>query len=293
MADEIEVVIATCNRPGTLPDAIESVLQSRLIGSAQQIIVVDDGAGDAEPTALRYGVRYARSHCGSPAGTRNVGLTMVSAPFVAFLDDDDVWLDGNLERQMAAMGENSRLAFSFAQSQLTDVSLTSLGMVMPIEKVSKQLPGEFFFVTDIQLATVLFRSKTLQQASGFDETFRYCEDTELYVRLSETNLFSQFEGVGALFRQRPIAEDDAHMRWRSYLDRQRIFTKLRRRGEFSNFSQRFHVQRHLRGLTVDAICRAAAIPPTSGRPTQKRRHFVRAVRISPLHAARHWRLLLP
>lgn len=292
MHKQLEVVIPTCNRPGTLPDAIESVLQSRLIGSPRQIIVVDDGVGDAEATALKYGVRYARSHCGSPSGTRNVGLAMVSAPFVAFLDDDDVWLDGNLERQVAAMHGDSRVAFSFAQSELTDASLASLGMVMPVEEVSKDHPGEAFFVTDVQLATVLFRTQALRTAGGFDETFRYCEDTELYIRLSEGHEFRQFDGVGALFRQRALVADDAYMRWSSYMDRQRIFTKLRRRGDFPSLSQRVHAQRHLRGLTVDAICRAAATPPVPGRRPEARRHFARALRISPLHAARHWRLLL-
>src|SRR5688572_29492127 len=86
------VVLPTYNRAQLLRRAIESVLaQSE---PADEIIVVDDGSTDDTGAVARsFGeaVTYLRQDNRGVAAARNVGVSLLTTTFVAFLDDDDVW----------------------------------------------------------------------------------------------------------------------------------------------------------------------------------------------------------
>ena len=87
-----------------LDEALDSVLGQ--IGPDDEVVVVDDGSTDATPELLAARgdriVRLPRPHAGlSPA--RNVALDHCSGRFIAFLDGDDRWAPGALDRLVAAL----------------------------------------------------------------------------------------------------------------------------------------------------------------------------------------------
>jgi len=88
-------------------EAVDSVLgQAGLFGL--QVIVVDNRStdGSADLVRERYGDQVTVAEekglvgCG-PA--RNAGVKLAEGRYLAFLDADDVWLPGKLERQIAAL----------------------------------------------------------------------------------------------------------------------------------------------------------------------------------------------
>src|SRR4026208_712234 len=99
---KVSVIIATRNRAHLLSRAVESV---RLAGMGVEIVVVDDASEDQTPelcARYRNDVRYVRLQRRlGPGGTLNVGLLSSPAPYIAFLDDDDVRLPGSLDKQIA------------------------------------------------------------------------------------------------------------------------------------------------------------------------------------------------
>src|SRR5689334_6523083 len=100
----LTVVIPTHNRADMLDQAITSVLCSPLIQTGEQVIVVDDDSNDhTRAIAERHRVSYMRVVCGTPSGARNAGLKLARSEYVAFLDDDDCWLPGNMEPQLEAL----------------------------------------------------------------------------------------------------------------------------------------------------------------------------------------------
>lgn len=92
----VSVIITAYKDPDNIGAAIASVRSQTL--SAVEIIVVDDCSPDntrevAESIAQddpRISVHSTKANSGGPGGPRNVGLEHASAPYVTFLDSDDV-----------------------------------------------------------------------------------------------------------------------------------------------------------------------------------------------------------
>jgi len=104
--DAVSVVVITYNDAAHLPDAIESALAQGEI--VQEVVVVDDASTDDTPQVLgrwpRDRVRVVRrtvnsGGCGAP---RNDGTAFARAPWIFYLDSDDVLPPGALEALLEA-----------------------------------------------------------------------------------------------------------------------------------------------------------------------------------------------
>jgi hypothetical protein len=104
MNPSISAVIPSYNVAAYLGQALDSVLGQTL--PPLEVIVVDDGSTDASAAvAESYGppVRVIRQKNQGPSIARNRGLDEARGEWVAFLDGDDYWLPGKLEKQVAAI----------------------------------------------------------------------------------------------------------------------------------------------------------------------------------------------
>ncbi|MYS79944.1 glycosyltransferase family 2 protein [Embleya scabrispora] len=104
--DAVSVVVITYNDAVHLPDAIESALAQGEI--VHEVVVVDDASTDDTPQVLgrwpRDRVRVVRrtvnsGGCGAP---RNDGTAFARAPWVLYLDSDDVLPPGAVQKLLAA-----------------------------------------------------------------------------------------------------------------------------------------------------------------------------------------------
>lgn len=111
--DTITVVISTFERPAACERALLSVLAQ--VHKPLEILICDDGSRDETPVRFRDWerrrpeVRYLRldTNNGTPAATRNLGVSEARGSWVAFLDDDDEWLPEKLARQLAAIADET------------------------------------------------------------------------------------------------------------------------------------------------------------------------------------------
>ncbi|HUS57119.1 MAG TPA: glycosyltransferase family A protein [Planctomycetota bacterium] len=90
----VSVIIPAYNSAVSLPRSIDSALAQGL-GTAAEIIVVNDGSTDAVPeVAARYAgaIVYIEQQNQGQAAARNRGLAAARGKYVAFLDSDDYWL---------------------------------------------------------------------------------------------------------------------------------------------------------------------------------------------------------
>ena len=111
----LSVVIPVYNAARYLGEAIESVLRERQDGL--ELIVVDDGSTDGSTdVARRYpGVRCHVQARAGPGGARNTGIGVARADILAFIDADDRWIEGKLERQLRVLRESPQTEAVFGE----------------------------------------------------------------------------------------------------------------------------------------------------------------------------------
>jgi len=107
MKDLVSIVIPTYNRPKKLKRAVNSVLQQSY--NNFEVLVVNDSSAEQQvidviselnDTRLKY---FRNLRTKGANGARNTGILNSKGNFVAFLDDDDEWLQNKLETQMSCI----------------------------------------------------------------------------------------------------------------------------------------------------------------------------------------------
>jgi len=103
---DLSVVICTRDRPELLRRAIAAVRDQTFPGVVETVVVFDRSEPDLA-LEVSDGSRpvkvLANDHTPGLPGGRNAGVDVASAPFVAFCDDDDVWLPDKAARQYAVL----------------------------------------------------------------------------------------------------------------------------------------------------------------------------------------------
>ncbi len=99
---QISCIVPVYNGERYVKEALDSILAQTY--RPLEIIVVDDSSTDGTAEVVAgYGdqVNYVRQPNSGPAGARNRGVSEAHGRFIAFLDADDLWHPGKLERQIA------------------------------------------------------------------------------------------------------------------------------------------------------------------------------------------------
>lgn len=169
----ISVVIPAYRAIDTIDVAIRSVLAQTV--PPAEIIVVDDGSPDAtaEHVARHYPsvrlVRQANAGCGM---ARNAGARVASGDWLAFLDADDAWLPGKLERQIP-------------ETRAADIAVVACRCAGQREPPFLPSPGfdDLWERNQLVVSSSLVRRAAFEEAGGFWSR-RACEDYHLWLRLT-------------------------------------------------------------------------------------------------------------
>lgn len=174
----ISVVIPAYNAARSIGAAIESCLQQS--APPFEIIVVDDGSIDetAKVAAQYQQIRFiSLSENSGPSAARNKGWNLAAGDVVAFLDSDDTWHPQKLEIITVIFSDYGHIQYLGHPYVLTafpdDIAKT--GNVTHQQYLSILLHNPY------QPSCIAVR-KNLDE--HFDESYRYCEDHELSIRVA-------------------------------------------------------------------------------------------------------------
>jgi glycosyltransferase involved in cell wall biosynthesis len=192
----VSVIIPVWNGAALLPETLRS-LQSQTFTDFEALIVDDGSTDDTAAVAGTFCQADARlrlvsrPHAGLSA-TRNAGLELARGEFIAFLDSDDVWLPGKLERQMELFRADPRANFAYTNYYFWDGQQDqSVGY-----RANRPLPDgdsarRLVWANVYALSSVVVRRATLGRAGGFDPSLDSCEDWDMWLRLAEQDFWAR------------------------------------------------------------------------------------------------------
>jgi glycosyltransferase involved in cell wall biosynthesis len=176
------VVIPTRNRHAFARRAVECALAQE--GVEVEVLLVDDGSSDGSRDHLAAlsdpRVRLFDGPGAGPCAARNVALEHVRSPWIAFLDDDDLWAPGKLVR-LAETGDAAGFGFSSAIVIDQDGQPMRLDAAPDLEDLELQLLRRNAIGTP---SVVVARTDLVLDLGGFDERLPVLGDWELWLRLA-------------------------------------------------------------------------------------------------------------
>jgi glycosyltransferase involved in cell wall biosynthesis len=187
----VSVIIPTRDREALLRQAVESVL-AQTYGD-WELIVADDGSTDGTREYLegcadeRVRPLFLGQGRNSPCRGRNAGLRRARGDWVAFLDDDDLWLPEKLALQLARLQAEPRCGWSYTGFEHIDAegrpraAHPSSGF-HPIS--GRILEPLLTFAAVAVICTLMVRRSLLDEVGGFDEHVALREDYDLVLRLA-------------------------------------------------------------------------------------------------------------
>lgn len=180
--DKISIVIPFFNRIPTLLEAIKSVLSQSY--SNIEVLLIDDGSTDditplkeLEDSRLRY---IYQEHKGTSAA-RNLGISLSSGEYIAFLDSDDVFLPGKLEKQISYM-KTHKLQFSHTSYLRMNMQGKPKQLINSGRFSGKVFP-RILASCGIATSTVMIRREVLNNLR-FKESIELGEDVCLWIDIA-------------------------------------------------------------------------------------------------------------
>lgn len=200
MGELVSVIIPTYKGSNSILKSLKSVL-NQTYDNIEVFVVDDNGEGTEEQCRtekiLSDNIKDERFHYlkhkvnvnGSAA--RNTGIRASKGEYLAFLDDDDIWLEDKLKRQIELF---ETLDYSYGLVYCGGYNVNLQGCGAP--KISKFLKGNLlydFLVGKIDFNSSMFviRRSVLNEVKEFDESYRRLQDWEFCTRI-----FSKYNGCG-------------------------------------------------------------------------------------------------
>ncbi len=189
---KVSVIIATYNRSHFVCEAIESVLNQTF--QDFEIIVIDDGSIDNTKQVLeKYGshIQYIFQENKGRAEARNTGIKNAKCEYIAFLDDDDIWLPNKLEKQVIFLDSHPDIELVYTFTEVVDEggrlleeeTKNHLKLYKKAMKIGYTYEGMSRLCV-MFLSTVVVRKKCFDKVGIFDSSIPAFEDWDLYLRIA-------------------------------------------------------------------------------------------------------------
>ena len=198
----VSVIIPTYNRTELLKETVQSILCQTY--SNLEVFVISDGINEKDREAmtslkdprLHY---FDQENSGCPSSPRNHGIRKAKGKYIAFCDDDDLWMKDKIEKQVLALEKNSHSGLCYGKMIRFDGK-------REWTVSHEEGPADFnslLRVNTIPISAVFMRKALLDQHGGFEES-GIVGDSEDYEFLLRYALHTKF-----------LYQDDYLIRYRS------------------------------------------------------------------------------
>lgn len=195
----VDVVIPAYNAARYIEETLSSVASQ--VDALYKIIVVNDGSTDRTQELVsqfaakhpHLSIQIIEQVNAGLSAARNAGIQASTAPYIAFLDADDLWLPEKLTKQLAVFNQtkNDKLGLVYcAYGVISEdsVRLPSVAVISPSlrgDASRKLLQGNFISGSG---SAVLIKRTVFDAVGLFDEKLRAGEDWDMWLRISRNFL---------------------------------------------------------------------------------------------------------
>jgi glycosyltransferase involved in cell wall biosynthesis len=287
---KFSVIIPTHNRKNLLREAIESVLNQEPCGGDVELIVVDDKSTDATPEVIAEykQAKYLPSRHGNAAGSRNVGIEQATGEWLAFLDDDDVWLPEKLRLVAASIEKDPEARVIFSPAYICD-HLLERGPIWPGPHLLDPMQVYESFLCDVITPSVIVIHREVFDKVGlFDAQFYRAEDRDLCLRIARAGFrFARVAEPLVLYRGRDRSNGD--MTRKTFEASMKVLKRefALRHSDLPDWRSRARIELRLRGWYAHVILQGARKERSLGELQEARRLSRVAFSISPPHWIYH------
>lgn len=192
----VSVIVPTYNRPGFLARALASIRAQTF--DKYEIIVINDGGENVYELCGLFGLKQYYEHTKNKglAAARNTGIKKASGAYIAYLDDDDVWLPQHLEElYFFRKKTNCQLVYSDSYFWRDE---RKFELLLSEEHSKQALLGQNM----TPCCSVLHDRILFEMAGNFDESLEAHEDYDMWLRMSQYTDFAHLAQVTALYSKR-------------------------------------------------------------------------------------------
>lgn len=195
---KVSVIITTFGKPEKLERAINSVINQTYKNI--ELIVVDDNNPDTEnriavenimrkyignqqiDIEIKY-FRHTKNMNGSAA--RNTGIKQSTGEYIAFLDDDDIYLPERVEFSIKKMIENKEIIGVCVGV----IHIKNSHIIGVTQKVNNSILTPKMILLDQMVigtgSNIFLKSNVVFDVNGFDAEFDRFQDLEFIIRVSQ------------------------------------------------------------------------------------------------------------
>ncbi|SFB21061.1 Glycosyltransferase involved in cell wall bisynthesis [Flavobacterium swingsii] len=184
----VSVIIPTYNREEYLDIAIQSVISQTYKNI--EILVIDDGSkiNYAEDICAKYKqCIYLYKENGGLSSARNFGVKNAKGKYIALLDDDDLFLNTKIEKQVTVLEKDKEIFCVHSAAKIINDNGVETGEIIgaSVEKAHKRSGFVFWNALGVWVVkspTPLFRKEVFDKII-FDEEIKVGEDVDFYQRM--------------------------------------------------------------------------------------------------------------
>jgi len=205
---KVSVIIPTYNRAHLLTQAIDSVLAQTF--KDFELIVVDNYSSDNTESVIKSyddrRIRYFKNqNNGLVSVNRNYGIQKSRGEYIAFLDDDDLWLPEKLEKQVKLLDSNKELGLVYSDIHIigSNGNLLKDTYFHSVKPFRGNVFNELLIANFIGSLTVVVRKEALSKVGVFDLKYIIAQDYDLWLRIAECYPVD--------FIEQPLAEYRLHV----------------------------------------------------------------------------------
>lgn len=214
MLPRVTIIIPFYNDP-YVDQAISSALGQTYPNV--EVIVVDDGSTLHQDRINPYipHIHYLGKGNGGTASALNHGIRMSSGDYIAWLSSDDLFYPYKIEHQLAFMQQHNSLMSFTAFDQINQWGhVTAHAQAIRYSSQSEFIRA-FATCDPINGCTVMFKKELVGHVGLFDESLRYTQDYEYWIR-------TLLSGVTIHFLDEPLTQ----YRWHDQMGTMRFQPRI-------------------------------------------------------------------